>query len=114
MGVFYDYAVLKASAELGDSEANLQWLETCHTITLAQGASASQLGKRKSDDGGVDVNGTRESLLHAVMRKTLDQERRGFLGPAMTKETLVKKTHRSGCLPSQASAPVWDTPGLQS
>lgn len=37
------------------------------------------------------MNGTRESLIHTVMRETLDQERRDFLGPAMTKEELVKK-----------------------
>ena len=49
------------------------------------------MGKRKSVDGGVDVNGIREALLHEVMHETLDQDRRGFLGPAMTKEAMVEK-----------------------
>ena len=49
------------------------------------------MGKRKSFDGGVDVNGIREALLHEVMHETLDQDRRGSFGPVMTKEEMVEK-----------------------
>jgi hypothetical protein len=81
----------KASAELGNHAANLQWLERCHSFTLAQGTPTAHPGKRKSPGDGVDADGTRETLLHEVMRETLDQERRGFIGPAMTKEAMMAK-----------------------
>jgi len=56
----------------------------------------AQLGKRKSSDEGVDVEGTREAMIHEVMHETLDQERSGFLGPAMTKKTMVSKNTING------------------
>jgi hypothetical protein len=81
----------KASAELGNHSANLQWLERCHSITLAQVTSTAQTGKRKSSGDGVDADDTREALLHEVMRETLDQQRHVFIGPAMTKEAMMAK-----------------------
>ena len=37
----------------------------------------------------VDIDASREELLIEVFRETLDQERKGFLGPAMSKERLL-------------------------
>ena len=56
------------------------------------------MGKRKSVDGEVDVNGIREALLHEVMHKILGQDMRGSLGPAMTKEAMVEKHTVNGVL----------------
>lgn len=39
----------------------------------------------------MDVDGTRETLLHEVMCEAFDQERCGFIGTTMTKELMVVK-----------------------
>ncbi len=56
---------------------------------MAQSTSTPQLGKRKESSESVDINATRENLLFEVYRETQDQESRGFLAPAMTKEKLI-------------------------
>jgi hypothetical protein len=56
---------------------------------MAQGTGTTQLGKRKESSESADINTTRENLLFEVYRETQDQESRGFLGPAMTKEQLI-------------------------
>ena len=57
---------------------------------LRQDTGTPQLGKRKESSESVDINATRENLLFEVYRETRDQERRGFLGPVMTKEQLIE------------------------
>ena len=79
----------KSLAELHNHDSNLTWLETCESVTMAQSTGTPQLGKRKESSESVDINATRENLLFEVYRETQDQESRGFLGPAMTKEQLI-------------------------
>ena len=78
----------QALAELHDHETNILWFETCDSITMTQGTEAPQMRKRKMIVD-VDINASREELLLEVFRETLDQERKGFLGPAMSKERLL-------------------------
>jgi hypothetical protein len=82
-------AFIKSLAEIHNHDSNLTWLETSESFTMAQGTGTQQLGKRKESSASVDINATRENLLFEVYRETEDQEIRGFLGPAMTKEQLI-------------------------
>ena len=70
----------------------------CLAIALAQVTVGPQLGKLKSSEGGVDVDGTREALIYELMSETLDQERRDFLGTVMTKEAMVANHTVNGVL----------------
>jgi hypothetical protein len=49
-------AFIKSLPELHNHDSNLAWLETCESITMAQGTGTEQLGKRKESSASVDIN----------------------------------------------------------